>query len=148
MWPPPDTLSDNGGYLGVDDPIEIRTFISDGNGGYVWDHKTTLSSDGETRRYTANAIFVDVSAGLDHSLLVDSEGNVWAAGNNDHGQLGLDTSVRSMPYFVKVIDTGLQNGVAVLSDLTLVGKDDLVGLGAVLLQDDDGHKPGLAGETV
>ncbi|MDE6107364.1 MAG: hypothetical protein K2F83_01650, partial [Oscillospiraceae bacterium] len=97
---------ENGGFLAMDDPQEIHTYLWDAEKGeYVRSYKDVLSSDGETIRHIATPTFVDVSAGQDHSLLVDSDGNVWAAGNNDRGQLGLGETVSSMPYFVKVIDT-------------------------------------------
>ncbi|MCM1441807.1 MAG: hypothetical protein NC131_21740, partial [Roseburia sp.] len=99
-----DSLLVNGPVQGEDDPLEIRVYVPDEDGNYFWDYKTVLSSDGETKRYTAKPVFVDVSAGMDHSLLVDSEGNVWAAGNNDRGQLGLGYVGGSQRHFLKVLD--------------------------------------------
>jgi alpha-tubulin suppressor-like RCC1 family protein len=37
-----------------------------------------------------------VAAGVDHSLALKSDGTVWAWGNNNHGQLGNNTSVGSL----------------------------------------------------
>lgn len=47
--------------------------------------------------------FVSVSAGSDHTVAVDSDGNVWTWGRNYYGQLGDGTSIsKSVPVRVKV----------------------------------------------
>ncbi|MBQ3463290.1 MAG: hypothetical protein IJH36_09295, partial [Clostridia bacterium] len=56
-----------------------------------------VSSDRPQQAITLDTFFVDVAAGLDHSIALDSEGNVWTTGNNDKGQLG--TSGSSRNYF-------------------------------------------------
>lgn len=44
---------------------------------------------------------MQVAAGSNHALLIDSEGNVWAFGNNDYGQLGDGSTVtRDNPVMV------------------------------------------------
>ena len=97
--------------LGDDDPVEIQTWVKNSSGKYEREYHTELSEDGVTVREKANVIFVDVSAGKDHSLAVDSDGNVWAAGSNEYGQLGL-TGVDELPYFVKILDAAATSALS------------------------------------
>jgi len=47
--------------------------------------------------------FVSISAGRDHTVAVDSDGNVWAWGRNYYGQLGDGTNIsKSVPVRVKI----------------------------------------------
>jgi len=47
--------------------------------------------------------FVSVSAGSDHTVAVDSDGNVWAWGKNYYGQLGDGTNItKSVPVRVRI----------------------------------------------
>jgi alpha-tubulin suppressor-like RCC1 family protein len=39
--------------------------------------------------FPAGTTITAIAAGGDHSLALDSQGNLWAWGNNDHGQLGI-----------------------------------------------------------
>jgi LPXTG-motif cell wall-anchored protein len=48
--------------------------------------------------------FIDIAAGMNHSLAIDARGNLWAWGNNDIGQLG-NPSVRNYTWEpVQVMD--------------------------------------------
>ena len=61
--------------------------------------------------------FVSISAGRDHTVAVDSDGNVWAWGRNYYGQLGDGTNIsKGAPVRVK-IDTDEEE---YLSDITEV----------------------------
>ena len=40
----------------------------------------------------SNNTFVEIAAGTDHNLALDSDGNLWAWGRNDHGQVGNGTT--------------------------------------------------------
>lgn len=70
--------------------------------------------------------FVKISAGSQHSLVLDSEGNVWSWGINQFGQVG-DGTANVKPYRVKVkglsdvktIDAGDTSSVAVKNDGTV-----------------------------
>jgi alpha-tubulin suppressor-like RCC1 family protein len=46
-----------------------------------------------------------IAAGLDFTLLVDSDGSLWACGDNDHGQLGDGTTV-ARPRPVMIVPAG------------------------------------------
>ncbi|MBQ3472389.1 MAG: hypothetical protein IJH17_08585, partial [Clostridia bacterium] len=59
-----------------------------------------VSSDRPQIAITLDTFFTDVAAGLDHSIALDSEGNIWTTGNNDKGQLGTTGSARN--YFDKI----------------------------------------------
>jgi alpha-tubulin suppressor-like RCC1 family protein len=74
------------GVKGADDPVEIKTYqwTQDSNG---------IKILGAT---ASKPKFIDIAAGEDHSLLVDSDGNVWAAGSNEYGQLGFDPQATIM----------------------------------------------------
>ena len=37
---------------------------------------------------SASVLFIDIAAGYDHAVALDSDGNVWAWGRNDYGQAG------------------------------------------------------------
>ncbi|EGN96958.1 hypothetical protein SERLA73DRAFT_185217 [Serpula lacrymans var. lacrymans S7.3] len=54
------------------------------------------------------AKFVDAACGRGHSLLVDSEGQVWSAGINNHGQCG--HSVCAQVSTFKLVDGPFHNG--------------------------------------
>ncbi len=43
----------------------------------------------------SNCEIVQVAAGTDHNLALDKDGNLWAWGRNDHGQLGDGTTTNS-----------------------------------------------------
>ncbi len=43
----------------------------------------------------SNCEIVQVAAGTDHNLALDKDGNLWAWGRNDHGQLGDGTTINS-----------------------------------------------------
>ena len=43
----------------------------------------------------ADTIITDIAAGTDHNLALDSNGNLWAWGNNNYGQLGDGTKINS-----------------------------------------------------
>lgn len=50
------------------------------------------------RLYISNDTkFKDISAGGDHSLAIDEEGNIWGWGYNHYGQLGIETGGDSEP---------------------------------------------------
>ncbi len=57
--------------------------------GSVWQWTTATVSATQKAGLTD---IVSVSAGLNHSLALKSDGTVWAWGNNDNGQLGIGTS--------------------------------------------------------
>eukprot|EP01084_Bolivina_argentea_P132928 234564_1 len=42
----------------------------------------------------SNVAIINISAGYDHTLFLDSNGNVWSCGESRFGQLGLGTSVK------------------------------------------------------
>jgi alpha-tubulin suppressor-like RCC1 family protein len=67
-----------------------------------------------------------LAAGYFHSLLVRSDGTLWAWGDNDHGQLGLgDTTDRNVPTQVGnatswvAVSAGLSSSLGLCSDGTL-----------------------------
>jgi alpha-tubulin suppressor-like RCC1 family protein len=64
-----------------------------GNGSTATGNVTTATHVLKSGTYFANA--VDASGGYNHSLAVDSFGNVWAFGDNADGQLGNNTTVTS-----------------------------------------------------
>ena len=80
----------------------------------------TLPVNGQT------SAFVEVSAGNQHTLALDSEGNVWSWGINQFGQVG-DGTANARPYRVKVqgisdVKTtvaGAMNSLAVKNDGTV-----------------------------
>jgi len=41
-----------------------------------------------TESGSASVLFIDIAAGYDHAIALDSDGNVWAWGRNDYGQAG------------------------------------------------------------
>lgn len=43
----------------------------------------------------SDGVIVDISAGTDHNLALDQDGNLWAWGRNDYGQLGNGTTTNS-----------------------------------------------------
>jgi alpha-tubulin suppressor-like RCC1 family protein len=69
----------------------------------------------------------DISSGLNHTLALDKEGNVWSWGNNKYGQLGdgTDSSQRLVPQkinglnSVKSISAGQNHSVALKNDGTI-----------------------------
>lgn len=63
-------------------------------------------SENTPRRVLATALgakegtkFVHAACGRSHVLLVDSEGNVWSAGANNHGQV----SARSLQFSLTIV---------------------------------------------
>ena len=40
----------------------------------------------------SDVVITDISAGTDHNLALDQNGNLWAWGRNDHGQIGDGTT--------------------------------------------------------
>ncbi len=57
----------------------------------------TTTGEGTPVQVTGlTGVVTQVAAGWDHSLALKSDGTVWAWGNNDHGQLGDNTSVGSL----------------------------------------------------
>ena len=40
-----------------------------------------------------DGVIVDIAAGTDHNLALDQQGNLWAWGRNDHGQVGNGTTI-------------------------------------------------------
>jgi len=133
------TFGDNTfGQLGVGDPFATE----------VWNSDIPQPIPGITA--------VDVSAGGYHTLILDTEGNVWAFGNNDHGQLGLgDTIIRYIPVkvpnlkaikisagydFSLVIDTEhrlllFRNGITVIPNLR--ASDISVGIHSIVVTTDN-----------
>jgi len=74
--------------------------------GQLGDSTTTLRAEPvQVRRTGPEGTTIEgVTAGRTHSLAVDSNGNVWAWGDNDNGQLGItDTTQRCEP--VQVVRT-------------------------------------------
>lgn len=55
-------------------------------------YSVTALSDNVSIR---NTKFVDIAAGTNHNLALDSGGNLWAWGKNDRGQLGNGTTINS-----------------------------------------------------
>ncbi|MBH9980258.1 MULTISPECIES: InlB B-repeat-containing protein [Bifidobacterium] len=53
-----------------------------------------------------------VSAGQEHSLAVDKDGNAYAWGDNDNGQLGIKGSGRPYPYPMKVLSSAQSTSAA------------------------------------
>ena len=68
----------------------------------------TDTSDKPVAAFTTSKIYVDADAGYDHTLLLDKNGVVWAAGNNDRGQLGITTADGESHIFTRVnVDLGV-----------------------------------------
>ena len=74
-----------------------------------------------------NFVGVDrMSLGEGHSLIVKSDGSVWAAGGNHFGQLGTGLRTKFRPHFVEVLSTGAK-AVAAGSEYSMVlGQDGSV----------------------
>ena len=49
-----------------------------------------------------------VTAGSDHSMVLKQDGSVWAAGQNEHGQLGDESTLLVSSSFIKVMSSGAQ----------------------------------------
>lgn len=47
-----------------------------------------LHIDLHPKRINLETKFIDIAAGDSYSLVLDKDGNIWAAGDNRHGQLG------------------------------------------------------------
>ena len=60
---------------------------------------------------------IDVAAGSYHTLVLKSDGTVWATGYNRYGQLGNGTTVTSSNFFVQVKG---ENGVGYLEDIVQI----------------------------
>ena len=109
VGPEPHDNGQSESIQGWDDPVEIQTWVwNSSKGAYEREYITQVSEDG-TDRYRSKVNFVDVSAGYTHSLAVDSEGNIWAAGDNSHGQLGITTdsngdAIKQRTFFIKTVD--------------------------------------------
>ncbi|MCM1297292.1 MAG: hypothetical protein NC311_17260, partial [Muribaculaceae bacterium] len=103
---------------GYDDPKEIQTWVWNAKTGkYERQYIIQVSEDDKTLRYRPKVNFIDVSAGYDHTLAVDADGNIWAAGNNDMGQLGLaqdpnDNIINQTSYFIKVLEPSQAKGMS------------------------------------
>jgi alpha-tubulin suppressor-like RCC1 family protein len=76
------------------------------------------SDQNSFQRVTFNASspakIISVSAGTDHSLALDSEGRVWASGDNLDGQLGLGNTVNQNS-FQRVTISNLTSGAKIVS---------------------------------
>ena len=91
------------------------------------DQKTSFSRcKDSTGNYINDA--VDVAAGYAHSIILRSDGTVWASGRNNYGQLGDGTGV-DKPSFVKVasgikLPSGNYNTIACGDSCTAIIKTD------------------------
>lgn len=72
------------GQLGLNNILDISVFV----------HNIILSQQ--------EISFVAVSSEDDHSLALDSDGNLWSCGNNTFSQLGLGSDMRIVKTFTKV----------------------------------------------
>lgn len=63
--------------------------------GYLKNESATGLSAISDNVSLSNCEIVQVAAGTDHNLALDKDGNLWAWGRNDHGQLGDGTTTNS-----------------------------------------------------
>ena len=66
--------------------------------------KEAGAAGGELPRFASSSSVGVISAGMDHSLKLRTDGKVWAWGRNGDGQLGIGNAVEShMPVKVNVL---------------------------------------------
>lgn len=63
--------------------------LGTGNESDVYTFKKLEITENDDQNTNTPVQFTAVSAGYDHSLLLDSNGSVWACGNNTYGELGI-----------------------------------------------------------
>jgi alpha-tubulin suppressor-like RCC1 family protein len=64
--------------------------------GQLGNNATDMSVVPVAVRTPMNVMFTTISAGYDHSLALDTAGQVWAWGSNSYGQLGSKNTVRAL----------------------------------------------------
>ncbi|MDR2033296.1 MAG: hypothetical protein LBP89_01510 [Helicobacteraceae bacterium] len=103
----------------LDDKGRIWASGNDDRGQLGLNGKKTASAQEVSHTFSLASIasdkaITDIAAGYDQSFAIDSEGDVWASGANDQGQLGLGDLVDRVA-FTKVLSLKNKNIVAIAS---------------------------------
>ena len=90
--------------------VNGRTGLNSVDGSTIIPTKITTINNGTTNININNEKFIQVSAGFDYSLILDSSGNVYSFGNNVNGRTGLNSVDGSTIIPTKI--TKINNGTA------------------------------------